>query len=166
LSARILLCALLPALSLRAQTAPTSKHFERRPESTRFEVVKLEDIEVWLDDLKIPHEREPSVDGKFYLRIGLRDFKVLLFLFGCKEGRCTDLQVFSGFQTQRPLSLARINEWNRNHRFTKAYLNERGDSALEADLSFTGNLGLENFKDFLNTFKISLSAFAEFLNGE
>lgn len=71
------------------------------------------------------------------------------------------LQCYAGFQSQR--SLAAINEWNKNHRFSRAYMDNEGDLALEADINMAGGVTYENLKEFIRVFQISLNGFVEFM---
>ncbi|SEQ43456.1 Putative sensory transduction regulator [Devosia sp. YR412] len=45
---------------------------------------------------------------------------------------CEDLNFYVGFQIQPGLD--DINAWNRDKRFSRAYLDERGDAVVEMDL--------------------------------
>lgn len=46
---------------------------------------------------------------------------------------CEDLNFYAGFRDNQP-SLEVINTWNRDKRFSRAYLDEVGDAAVEMDL--------------------------------
>ena len=45
---------------------------------------------------------------------------------------CEDLNFYAGFSLQP--SLETINEWNRDKRFSRAYLDEVGDAVIEMDI--------------------------------
>jgi hypothetical protein len=64
--------------------------------------------------------------------------------------------VFSG-----DVPLARINEWNRTHRFSRAFLQDRNEIQIEEDLSFAGGVNQEGLGSFLTRFRTSVAAFSQ-----
>jgi len=97
----------------------------------------------------------------FSLRMG--GLRALLFLTDCRGGRCGSLQLFAGFSMRNPPTLERINAWNREKRFSRAYLDEDGDPALESELDLEGGVTRQAIISFLETFEISLSRFATWI---
>jgi hypothetical protein len=59
-------------------------------------------------------------------------------------------------------TLERINAWNREKRFSRAFLDD-GDPVLESDLGLTGGVTRETVVSFLKTFEVSLSEFATWI---
>lgn len=70
-----------------------------------------------------------------------------------------DIQLFAGFTGKR-VTLNRINDWNKDHRFTRAYLSDKGDPRLESDLDFEGGVTNATLVQFLEVFAHSVEAFA------
>jgi hypothetical protein len=60
-------------------------------------------------------------------------------------------------------TLQRINAWNQEKRFSRAYLDKDGDPVLESDLRLTDGVTRETVVSFLKIFEISLSAFATWI---
>jgi len=56
-----------------------------------------------------------------------------------------------------------INVWNRRHRFSRAFLDERRDPVLESELLATGGINGERVKGFVNLFVSSVKEFRSFL---
>ena len=73
-----------------------------------------------------------------------------------------DLQLYIGFKGVRA-SVNRINEWNRTHRFSRAYIDKDNDPVLESDLDFAGGVTLDTIKNFITLFESSAKAYKEFL---
>uniref|UniRef100_A0A831XFY5 YbjN domain-containing protein n=1 Tax=Thermus islandicus TaxID=540988 RepID=A0A831XFY5_9DEIN len=87
----------------------------------------------------------------------------VLYLLDCQEGRCESLQLYAGFSMEKPTTLERINAWNWEHRFSRAYLDADGDPALEADLDLSGEVAEGAIRAFLDLFEKSLRAFAAWI---
>jgi len=51
------------------------------------------------------------------------------------------------------------NDWNREHRLSRAYLDTDNDPVLESDLGAEGGLSEERVRAFITTFRISMVAF-------
>ena len=73
-----------------------------------------------------------------------------------------DLQLYIGFKGAKA-SVNRINEWNRTHRFSRAYVDKDNDPVLESDLDFAGGVTLDTLKNFITLFESSAKAYKEFL---
>ncbi|NET56046.1 MAG: YbjN domain-containing protein [Symploca sp. SIO2E6] len=73
-----------------------------------------------------------------------------------------DIQLYIGF-TGITVTLNQVNEWNKNHRFSRAYIDEEGDAVLEADLDLEGGVTAENLSRFISIFILSVDKFADFI---
>jgi hypothetical protein len=83
----------------------------------------------------------------------IKGYKVLLFNKG------DDIQLCAVFSGNR-VSLNRINEWNREKRFSRAYLDKDGDAVIEADLDFDGGVTGETLLRFIAVFVQSVESFS------
>ena len=58
-----------------------------------------------------------------------------IYFYNCTDHRnCATVQFHSGYDLSNPVSLDRINEWNRSQRFGRAYLDKENDPILEMDV--------------------------------
>jgi hypothetical protein len=58
-----------------------------------------------------------------------------VFFYNCTDHKgCATVQFHSGYDLTTPVSLERINEWNRSQRFGRAYLDKEDDPILEMDV--------------------------------
>mgnify|MGYP005996566675 CR=1 FL=1 len=76
----------------------------------------------------------------------------VVVFYGCRKGAdCKTVQFYSGFTLDaKPVDLERINEWNANNRFGRAYRDDEGDVAIEMDVDLEdGGMSEELFKDNL-----------------
>jgi hypothetical protein len=69
-----------------------------------------------------------------------------------------DLQMYFGV-TGGAWDIGRVNDWNRTRRLSRAYLDDRADLVLEADLLASPGLTAEQVRSFVALFEDSLSAF-------
>lgn len=121
--------------------------------------ITLEEMEGLLRSWGYSYERREAA-GAEYFRLRLEGLHALLFLFDCQDGQCRSLQLYAGFSMRRKPSLERINQWNQEKRFSRAYIDKDGDPVLEADLWIGEGVTEATIQDFLDTFRISLRAFA------
>lgn len=93
-----------------------------------------------------------------------------LFVVGfmnCTDGKnCKTLQFFMGFTDAKEVTLERLNEWNRDKRFARAYRDNEGDPvlAMDVDLDF-GGLPRENVGELVNTWTGLMDSFRAFVRG-
>jgi hypothetical protein len=105
-------------------------------------------------------ETKTTGDGKNpVIKFDLAGYQVVLFLANDN----TDAQLFVGFGGQK-LTTEKLNEWNRRHRFTRAYRDEDGDSVLEADIDFTGGVTEANIKAWVKIFRNITGEYARFVH--
>jgi Putative bacterial sensory transduction regulator len=74
------------------------------------------------------------------------------------------MQLYAGFRSSGT-SLSTINEWNKEHRFTRAYLDSDNDPVLESDIDLTGGVTQENVDEFVRTFFASLVQYKKHIEG-
>lgn len=72
----------------------------------------------------------------------------------------TSLQFYAGFSGGGS-SLAKVNKWNKDKRYSRSYIDDEGDPVLELDLDLTGGVTRERILDFLRTAKISFTAWRD-----
>jgi hypothetical protein len=111
--------------------------------------ISYADTERILGTLKIDYDNVS--DGTY--RFQLAGFKTLLL------SKKKNLQLYVSFKHKTPL--ARINEWNRDKRYTRAYIDKDGDPVLEADLDLEGGSSMGAIKELFRTWVTCVKLFAE-----
>lgn len=91
------------------------------------------------------------------LRIDLATYSAAVIL----ANENTDAQLYAYFKAK--LKPEQANEWNKKHRFTRAYQDDDGDAVLESDIDFTGGVTEANIKAWVKLYRDQLAAFAAFL---
>ena len=82
-----------------------------------------------------------------------------LLLFNNDDG---DLQAYYGASGVK-VNYEDINEWNRDHRLSRAYLDTELDPVLESDLMSNAGLLPKHVTEFFNVFRQSTDIFRAFL---
>lgn len=87
-----------------------------------------------------------------------------IYFFGCEKGtNCSTVTFRSGW-SDASVKLDKINEWNRDKRFSRAYLDKEGDPILELDVNLDeGGMSRALFIDNVEFFETSLGAFVQFI---
>lgn len=95
------------------------------------------------------------------LKPGVYRFKLGRFvvLFFNKGRNC---QLYAGFRNKPGLAV--VNKWNKGKRFSRAYLDNTRDAVIESDLDFDGGTTIGAIKEFIRTFKLSVTAYAKHIN--
>ncbi|MBR0551460.1 YbjN domain-containing protein [Stakelama marina] len=88
-----------------------------------------------------------SSNGDPYIAIANSGTRFLIFFNNCVEGQnCTTIQFYAGFSTDTPPPWKLINQWNRDNRFAKAYIDDENDPRLEMDMNLNeGGIARSNF---------------------
>lgn len=93
--------------------------------------------------------------------------KFQIYLYNCENhSKCQDMQFSSGFDYDdgKGPPLAKINEWNRDWRFARAFLDNEQDPILQMDVIFTnGEMSAEMFRENLQMWTAQLGAFQKFV---
>lgn len=75
------------------------------------------------------------------------------------------VQFFFGMRG-RPLSLDGVNAWNRDFKFSRAYLDRDGDPCLELDLDLAGGVSRARVLDFFLTCRVAHARWMTVLSGK
>ncbi len=109
-----------------------------------------------------------GVDGQGDPKVSSRvsDTKFSVYFYGCQDNdNCSSILIKAGYDLNNGISALKINEWNREKRFAKAYIDDEGDPFLEMDvnLDFEG-VGNKNFEDTLDWWRLLVEDFEEFID--
>ncbi len=100
-----------------------------------------------------------------YIESNRNGLKFLVLSMNCEEGKnCKTLQYYMGFSDAKDVSLERLNQWNKDKRFARAYKDDEGDPVLEmdVDLDFAG-IPRENVGETFNTWATLMDSFREYV---
>ena len=100
-----------------------------------------------------------------YIESNRAGLKFLVLFMNCDGGeRCKTLQYYMGFSDAKDVTLDRLNQWNKEKRFARAYKDDAGDPVLEmdVDLDFAG-IPRENVGETFNTWASLMDSFRAYV---
>ncbi|MET3925081.1 YbjN domain-containing protein [Devosia sp. 2618] len=84
-----------------------------------------------------------------------------IFFQNCtKNKRCEDINFYIGFLDNKP-SLEDINDWNRNKRFSRAYLDSDDDACVEMDLDLVQGVSAKYLESQFDLWEQIVHQFSE-----
>jgi hypothetical protein len=99
-------------------------------------------------------------DGDPKVHSGAQGVGFDIYFYGCHKGpRCSSIQFTAGFHVEGGMTLERINQWNRNNRFGRAYLDDVNDPFIEMDLDVEHGFTSEAVDNNVDTWDAVLGAF-------
>jgi hypothetical protein len=113
----------------------------------------------WTTALTAEAGRDP------YIWAERRGLRFVVAFNNCTDGRrCRTLQFLLGVEGAKTLTLDKLNEWNRDQRFARAYRDEAGDPvlAMDLDLDFKG-LPRANVEETIRTWTGLVDSFYRFI---
>ena len=87
-----------------------------------------------------------------------------VYFYGCERDRCTTIQFGTAFAMRQSPGLAKINEWNREMRFGRAYLDSEMDPVVEMDVDLELGATTEQLQSVIATWAAVVPAFKDFID--
>jgi len=116
----------------------------------------------WLKAVGAPAQIQTGNDGKQSLVSAANGQDFHVYFFDCKQDRCGTIQFSAGFDTKGRFSAAKINDWNRDNRWARAYVDKANNPWLEYDVDLTPGGSVELLKDELDIWTGALWNFRKF----
>jgi hypothetical protein len=105
-------------------------------------------------ELGVDNVGDPQVTG------AVENIPYAIFFYGCQSGRdCTNIQFTAGWITD-DFDIGRINSWNREYRFARAWLDDEQDPIVAMDVNLEFGVTRENFEDTFLVWASILTSFA------
>ncbi len=114
--------------------------------------------------LKVDRDTDDVGDPMLSSRIEGTYFDV--FFYGCTNGKdCDSIEFSAEFEMPGPVQPAVVNDWNREGRYGRAYVDEKGNPNIELDvnLDFDG-VGGKNFDDTIDVWRAVLTDFRKHID--
>lgn len=103
---------------------------------------------------------DPLVNGR------IEGVKYSIFFYDCTEGQSCRTLMFRSTWAADVSSVDRVNEWNRENRFGRAYVDEDGEIVLEMDVNLFAGVTFDNFDDTVDWWRFAMTSFEDFYFGE
>lgn len=86
-----------------------------------------------------------------------------VFFMNCTDNsNCEDINFYAGFLDNKP-SLEMINDWNRDKRFGKAYLDSDLDAVIEFDVNLEYGVTRQNLDAAFSVWSLVLDQFTTYI---
>lgn len=114
-----------------------------------------------------PAERQYDDPDAPWVRAEMDGVIYSITFLNCDNGRdCSSVQLRAWWDAPNDYSVAAMNRWNRDRRFSKAYLDAGGNPTVEFDINLAGGVTAVNFDDTLQWWQVVLEEFvAEVIDG-
>ena len=131
------------------------------------EGLKVEDVADWLKHQHLDAEFDNGKTGATptIVRSQVDGTPFAIYLYDCKKDRCASLQYEVSFSNTENISLARLNNWNRQSRYIRAYLDRSGRVLGEYDLDIAPGMDGKGLDHSLRRWRSALSRFKQFVGG-
>jgi len=111
---------------------------------------------------------ESTVDnaGDPKLKVEYYGSDFVLYFYDCTDNSdCKSIQFFSGYKTEGSVRKSKVNEWNAENRYSRAYISDSGSARIEHDL-YLGNAGIDadDFAALVSKWTSAQGEFEEFID--
>jgi hypothetical protein len=111
---------------------------------------------------------DPTTPGDQIVSTSADGVNVDIYLYDCSGAgdarRCTSMQYASGWQASSNYNTDRINEWDRTHRYIRAYLTKGNSLYGEYDLDLSPGGTYEMLDDSLQNWRSTVRDFKAFFD--
>jgi hypothetical protein len=124
----------------------------------------VEEIQSWLQSAGYKAEIQTSKDGTKNVYSAADGTGFHIYPYDCKKGpRCASFQFSVGLDTKGALNATKINDWNSNNRWVRAYIDKVNDPWVEMDVDLSPGGTYENLNDEFAVWRDSLASFKKFI---
>ena len=117
-----------------------------------------------LQDIGYRAEILKNDQGKRRIRTRIGGWNVTLNFYSCDDKEnCKSIGLRSFFENEKKKSAAFANEWNREKRFTKVYIDKDNDVNIEYDFLFRDGVTKGNVRAYFDVYEDQLKDFVEAL---
>lgn len=103
------------------------------------------------------NDGDPTITSKF------SDLYFEVHFYNCAKGRCAGIQFSKGFDMPEGITLEKLNDWNRNFRFGRAFRDNENDPFVQMDVDVERGSTTESLANNLEMWLAVLDEFAKML---
>ena len=112
-----------------------------------------------LQAINLKAEVTTDSEGDPMIKSGVDGGEFRVLFYSCKGQRCGEIAYMSAFDMDKGTTYASMNEWNRRHRFGRAYLDDDMDPYLLMDVDFEHGATSEAIENSARTWTSVLPVF-------
>jgi hypothetical protein len=123
------------------------------------------EVAKWLQNAGYKAELSTDKGGDPLIKTAAQGVNFTVYFYDCTEKpRCKAIQFSAGFDLKVPLTAAKINEWNRNNRYLKAYIDDEGDPHVEYDVNVNAGRTKAGLDDDFAVWTSMIDDFTKFID--
>ena len=159
LTAAALACGLAFVAPALAQTPPPAA----APAQAAHQGLPIADMVTWLNSKGAQVSPLQRTGDQAYVTVQDSGLTWVLFFYSCQADVCGDVQ-FSAFFANPGITIDKVNDWNREQRFLKAYFDTETSGEKVATVQFDAvlfpALGVDQLGDYAQLWTSLLAGFA------
>ena len=107
-----------------------------------------------------PASRQPDDDQGPWIRGEMDGTIYTISFLNCQNGaNCTSVQFRAWWNSEGAHTIEMMNDWNRQRRFSDAYIDDNGNATIEFDVNLAGGVTAVNFDDTVQWWRAVLDQF-------
>jgi hypothetical protein len=122
------------------------------------------EVVAWLQGEGYKAVLEKDSQGDPLIRSAAQGIDFNIYFYDCEKGRCKALQFSSGFDLKAGTTLAKVNQWNKEQRYMKSFMDEEDDPYVQYDVNVNAGRTYEALSDDFSVFVGGLDDFADFVD--
>lgn len=101
---------------------------------------------------------DPLIQGR------MEGQKYQIIFYDCENGKkCTTITFDAAWENSSEVDLEKVNDWNQNKRFGRAFLDADGDPALDWDVNLKHGVEKRNLDNTFNIWKDIMQEYVDFI---
>ncbi len=119
----------------------------------------MEEVVAWLQSGGYSAKVVTADGGKRHIMTNAHGVPFDIFTPGCQSGRCASIELVVAFDRKGKFDVSRLNEWNSETPWCKAYYDTVNDPCLDMDIALSPGGTYESLNDQFLTWNRVLSRF-------
>ena len=131
------------------------------PASAQAEHLKGKEVQEIMQALGYKAELKKDGDGDPLILSAASGVNFNVVFYDCQKGRCGSLQFKTGWAMNDKPSAQVLSDWNRQHRYAFAYLDDEQDPILQMDFDIEYTQSKEAIEEYLSLWERLISSFQD-----
>jgi hypothetical protein len=121
----------------------------------------VEEVAAWLEDEGYAVKFVTGESGKRHIETSTQGSPLNIFFGDCKGERYASLELAAGFSTHGKFDVSKINGWNYDNRWCRAYYDGDNDPWLRMNINLSPGGTYEALNDRFDTWNRTFARFIE-----
>ena len=124
-----------------------------------------QEVASWLQSEGYAAKVQTSKDGSQSIQSAAGGAAFHIDMYDCHNTpRCASIEFFAGFDTKGAFDAAKMNEWNRNNRWVRAYVDKTNDPWIEMDVVLYPGGTYEGLNDQFAIWRDEFASFRKYIH--